>query len=167
MFNRSPYNGLKFNQPNDHKTLSAELSADSNVRADNQTILTTQAKLSAKSGLRQLTYMSARLSAAGSVQANPSLMMKGRAALSAEAGLIARASKWQRKTITFSGVWAPGDVIYINHRTLSFLVNGQNALEFMQGEFGSYSFGLNEIAYADSAAVRHVLAQIVYKQTDL
>lgn len=167
MFNRSAYNELKFNQPNDHKTVSAELSANSNIRADNQTILTAQAHLSAESGLRQLTYMSARLSAAGSAQANPSLMMKGRAALSAEAGLIARASKWQRKTITFSGVWAPGDVIYINHRTLSFLINGQNALHLAQGEFGGFAFGINEVVYKDNAASRHVLAQIAYKQTDV
>jgi hypothetical protein len=167
MFNRSPFNGLRFNQPSEHKTLSAELNADTGLKADSRAIITAQAHLSAESGLRQLSYMSARLSAAGSVQANPSLIMKGRAGLSAEAGIFARASKWQRKEIVFSGSWGPGDVIYINHKTLSFTLNGQNALHMAQGEFGGFAFGINEVVCKDNAASRHVLAQIVYKQTDI
>ncbi|MFD2116332.1 hypothetical protein ACFSTH_08395 [Paenibacillus yanchengensis] len=167
MFNRSAFNRLKFNRSKDHKTLSAELSTSAAIQANERVILTTSAHLIADSDLRQLTYMSAHLSADSNLKASAGLVMPVQIALSAEAELVARASKWQRREIVFNGTWLPGQVIIINHKELTLLLNGQNALRSMKGKFGSFSLGLNELVYTDTAALRTVLAQIIYQQNNV
>ncbi len=167
MFNRSAFNKLKFNQSSDYKILSSELEASTDIQVSERVVLAAAAHLSANSGLRQLTYMSAHLSAKSSGTANAGLLMRSRAALSAEAMLLARASKWQRREIVFTGTWLPGQVIVINHKELTLLIDGQNALRSMQGQFGSFALGLNELVYSDAAGSRNVLTQIIYQQNNV
>lgn len=167
MFNRSAFNKLRFNRGKDYKSLSAELSASAGIQASERVILTASAHLSAGSSLRQLTYMSAHLSANSDLTANAGLLMQSHAVMSAEAALVARASKWQRREIVFNRTWLPGQVIVINHKELTLLLNGQNALRSMQGQFGSFALGLNELVYTDTTGSRTVLAQIIYKQSNV
>lgn len=93
--------------------------------------------------------------------------MRTRASLISEAMLIARASKWQRRETVFTGTWLPGQVVIINHKELTLLLDGQNALKYANAQFGYLAFGLNELVYSDTAAVRTVLAQIIYQQTNV
>ncbi|GBG09519.1 hypothetical protein PAT3040_04169 [Paenibacillus agaridevorans] len=167
MFNRSAFNQVRFNQSHDHKTMSAELGAKAELSATVQATLSAVAHLSAESSLRQLTYLSANLSASAGITAKPGLVVWSRAALSAEGEVAARASKWQRRELIFTGAWLPGQVILINHRALTLLLDGQNALPLMQGQFGDFASGLNELVYSDATGLRTVLCQIMFQQKQL
>jgi len=66
-------------------------------------------------------------------------------------------------TITFTGSFAPGEVIVIDAKMLTFTKNQQNALQDMTGDFFDLNLGGNEITYIDSQGSRNVLMRITHR----
>ena len=65
-------------------------------------------------------------------------------------------------SITFTGVFAPGDKIIMDSDRLKMTKNGQNALEEMTGDFFDLNIGNNEIRYTDDQGNRSVLARVTF-----
>jgi len=65
-------------------------------------------------------------------------------------------------TITFTGIFAPGDKIIIDSDRLKMTKNGQNALEEMTGDFFDLNIGNNEIRYTDDQEERSILTRVTF-----
>jgi len=66
-------------------------------------------------------------------------------------------------TITFTGSFAPGEVIVIDAKMLTFTKNQQNALQDMTGDFFDLNLGGNEVTYTDDQGERNVLMRITHR----
>jgi len=65
--------------------------------------------------------------------------------------------------IEFSGEFKPGDQIVIDNERLRFLLNNQNALHLMNGDFFDLNTGENEIIYTDNQSGRMVRMRITFR----
>jgi len=65
--------------------------------------------------------------------------------------------------IEFSGEFKPGDQIIIDNERLRFLLNGQNALHLMSGDFFDLNTGENELIYTDDKTGRTVRMRITFR----
>lgn len=73
------------------------------------------------------------------------------------------AGRYHVEVIEFTGEFKPGDQIIIDNERLRFLLNGQNALHMMQGEFFDLNTGENEIIYTDDQSGRTVRMRITFR----
>lgn len=65
--------------------------------------------------------------------------------------------------LTFTGEFAPGDVIKIDSKLLTFTKNHQNALENMEGDFLNINQGQNLVTYTDTQTNRTVRMRITHR----
>lgn len=65
--------------------------------------------------------------------------------------------------IEFHGEFKPGDQIIIDNNKLLFLLNNQNALHMMQGDFFDLNTGINELVYTDDQTGRTVRMRITFR----
>jgi len=66
-------------------------------------------------------------------------------------------------SITFTGNFAPGEVIVIDSKMLTMTKNGQNALQDMTGDFFDLNLGGNQVTYTDDQGERNVLMRITHR----
>lgn len=171
MFNRSAFNDLRYNQPNLHVTLSAEFGGTAAVSASTTTNMTGSARISAHGELaaRTLIVQSLRvyISSQGSLRAKMLRIASVSSRLHAKGSLLATARRYQVRTLTYTGSFAPKQIIVIHARRMSIKVDGQDASHLMQGQFGRIGSGVNEMVYSDSGIQREVAMQIEHKDTNL
>lgn len=77
--------------------------------------------------------------------------------------LTASGAYYHLDELEFTGPFKPGDQIIIDSKNLTFTINGQNALHYMQGDFFDLAMGNNEIVYRDPATGRKVLFRISWR----
>lgn len=65
--------------------------------------------------------------------------------------------------IEFTGDFAPGDNIVIDSDKMTFLINGQNALHLMEGDFLNLRPGENTLTYTDQGTGRTVKMKIEHR----
>ncbi|WP_135552127.1 phage distal tail protein [Paenibacillus cymbidii] len=75
----------------------------------------------------------------------------------------ANASHFRIESISFSGNFAPNDVIVIDAKKMTVTRNGVNAFQLMQGDFFNIRPGGNSIVYADGGSSRTVRIRITHR----
>lgn len=161
MFNHAGFNAGSFNQtPSNTVSMSAQLLAESSMSAKTNARMTLKANLSAEASLSAKLYRlyttGAELSATSGLSASCALIILMRSNLSATGMLRANASKYMQISLTFTGDFAPGDIIDIDVSAETIKCNGINVMRFTAGEFAALHPGQNILAYSDQEASRSV-----------
>jgi hypothetical protein len=87
----------------------------------------------------------------------------GRFAVEASLEISFSAGRYHVDHIEFTGEFKPGDQIVIDSEKLKMTLNGENALQLMQGDFFDLVTGKNELVYTDDQTGRTVRMRITFK----
>jgi len=78
-------------------------------------------------------------------------------------GTMVEFGKNRVEMISFVGEFTPGSKIIIDSDKLKFMMNNQNALHLMQGDFFDLNTGTNEILYTDDQSGRTVRLRLTHR----
>lgn len=73
------------------------------------------------------------------------------------------AARYRVDSIEFTGEFKSGDRIEIDSKWMTFMQNGQNAIQHMDGDFFDLNLGNNEIIYTDNQTNRTVRVRITHR----
>ena len=104
-----------------------------------------------------LVDASAEIEASGTRERTGQFMIEAMLEMSFSAG------RYHVEVIEFTGEFKPGDQIIIDNERLRFLLNGQNALHLMQGDFFDLNTGENELTYTDDQSGRTMRMRITFR----
>ena len=171
MFNRSAFNDLQFNQPNDEVIISAVLNGSAGLNAHTTASMTGGANLSAQANLAatmsRIYDARIHVSATSSLRSQFMLLRALKSQLSARSSIIATESKYQVRRLVFTGNVPVGGAIEIDANKMELTLNGENALRHMNGHFSVLSTGMNQVIYTDHGAQRTVFMQVIHKDANI
>lgn len=165
MFNRSPFNNTAFNRPTTTDVImsvsfdgAAEAAFTGNADFTSSVVITGEGEMTAVF-VREI-YPRATMDGEGAFTAQfvreiyPAVTMPGLAEMKAKATFT------HVDELHFLGDFKPGDKIVMDSKNLTVTLNGQNALQMVEGDLLDLVLGKNLITYKDAESSRTIQMQI-------
>ncbi|WP_418041133.1 phage distal tail protein [Paenibacillus xylanilyticus] len=168
MFNRAPFNRAPFNRTISFEALftvsvesatdlSARISVDFPVEVtfDSATDLTAEF-------IREMA-LGAEMTTATELLAQLVRERLFGASITTATDFVVNVTYSHVNEIAYSGDFKPGDVIVIDTKRQTIMINGETALHLMTGDFFDLVYGANKLTYRDSESARTVRTRVTHR----
>lgn len=166
MFNRTQFNLTKFNRPFFSFVFTSCLLVGEGNIFPNGVIDAVGNVLLQGNGTLELTVSEQGelfISGIGGISANALKELYGDVLLSGLGAIYPTATRYEVKSITYSGDFTVDGTIIINMDKFTVTLNGANALNNISGDFFNLLPGENEITYTDDSTNRTVRITFDYR----